>query len=59
MDTRVAQKALNFFLSDRFTFKGTDALPLLEIVTRLQQEINNGPTTDTQGGDTPEPSPGP
>ena len=40
MDKRIAQNALNFILSDRFTFSGEDFLPLVEIVRELQAGIN-------------------
>jgi hypothetical protein len=50
MDTRIAQNALNFILSDRMTLKGSDVLPLVEIVNALQQEVQNGPTPNPQDG---------
>jgi hypothetical protein len=50
MTPRIAQNTLNFLLSDRMTFKGSDTLPLVEIIRELQQELNNGATTDPQGG---------
>lgn len=52
MDKRIAQNALNFFYSDRFTFKGTDFLPLVEVVRELQaiagEPKGNPPSGDTQ-----------
>ena len=50
MDKRLAQNALNFFLSDRFSYKGTDFMPLVEVVRELQAIIG-GSETDTSGGD--------
>lgn len=47
MDKRIAQNALNYFLSDKFSFKGSDFLPLAEIVRELQGEIGGG-TEDPQ-----------
>lgn len=49
MDKRVAQNALNFLLSDRFTFNGEDFLPLTEIVRELQVILNDGAETNIQG----------
>ena len=54
MDKRIAQNALNFFLSDRFTFKGTDAMPFIEIIRELQAALGDGPETNTQDGAPPE-----
>ena len=50
MDKRIAQNALNFFYSDRFDFKGTDFLPLVEVVRELQA-LANGSKSDTSNGD--------
>ena len=50
MDKRIAQNALNFILSDRMSFKGTDALPLFEVINGLQQEVQDGLTTNPQDG---------
>lgn len=47
MDKRIATNALNFFLSDRFTFSGKDFLPLAEIIRELQAELD-GSEDDTQ-----------
>ncbi len=52
MDKRIAQNALNFFLSERFTFKGPDFLPLMEVVRELQADLLNGPAPDPKSGDT-------
>ena len=49
MDKRIAQNALNFILSKRFTFDGEDLLPLVEVVRELQADLN-GPETDGEGG---------
>jgi len=59
MDSRVAQNALNFILSDRFTFKGTDTLPLVEIITHLQKELDHGAEGNPQSGHTEDPVPRP
>lgn len=56
MDKRVAQNVLNFLLSDRFSFKGTDIPPLLESINALQKEINDGGTSNPQSGSTKEPA---
>ena len=52
MDKRIAQNALNFILSDRFSFNGGDFLPLVEIVCELQAVVNgqteNQPVGDSQ-----------
>jgi len=50
VDKRIAQNALNFLLSDRFTYKGPDTLPLVEIVRELTTAIGDGATTNTEGG---------
>lgn len=55
MDKRIVQNALNFFLSDRFSFKGTDTLPLVEIIRELQAQLGDGRETDTQDGAPSEP----
>ena len=55
MDKRIAQNVLNFILSDRFTFKGTDVPPLLEIIRELQAHLGDGQPQDSQGGNPPEP----
>ena len=54
MDKRIAQNNLNFLLSDKFSFNGTDFFPLLEIVRELQAVINDGPepAQNPQDGDT-------
>ena len=52
MDKRKTQNVLNFLLSDRFTFKGTDTLALLECVVELQREIANGDQANPQDGNT-------
>ena len=59
MDKRIAQNGLNFILSDRLTFSGTDFLPLAEFVRDLQAEIINVAAQDSQSGDTTEPPPRP
>ena len=50
MDKRIVQNTLNFLLSDRMTFKGSDTLPLVEIVRELQQELDHGTETNPQSG---------
>lgn len=51
MDKRVIQNTLNFLLSDRIKYSGTDIGPLLEIIRVFQTEINNdGTKTDLEGG---------
>ena len=50
MDIRVARNALNFFLSDRFTFSGEDFLPLTEVIRELQYEVAHGAEGDTSSG---------
>jgi hypothetical protein len=50
MDKRIAQNALNFLLSDRMTYKGPDALPLVEIIRELQKELDHGNTSHPQSG---------
>lgn len=59
MDKRIAQNGLNFILSERLTFSGTDFIPLAELVRELQAEIVNGTTANTQSGNTADPPPGP
>lgn len=59
MDKRIAQNGLNFILSERLTFSGTDFIPLAEFVRELQAEIINGAKANTQSGDTADPPPGP
>ncbi len=59
MDKRIAQNGINFILSERFTFSGTDFIPLAEFVRELQAELINVSTQDTQGGHTEGPAPGP
>ena len=56
MDKRIAQNVLNFILSDRFTFQGTDVPPLLEIIRELQAHLSDGAAQDSQSGNTQEPS---
>jgi len=50
MDKRIAQNALSYFLSEKFSYNGTDFMPLAEIVRELQAEVGNGTETDTSGG---------
>ena len=54
MDKRIAKNAYSYFLSKKFTFDGTDFLPLTEIVRELQQVIGDGEQTDTPGRHTEE-----
>lgn len=58
MDNRIAQNALNFFLSKKFTYDGTDFMALVEIVRELQATINES-AENPQGGTTPGTSPRP
>ena len=51
MDKRIANNALNYFLSKKFTFDGTDLMPLVEIVRDLQAIVKDGNPPDTQSGD--------
>jgi len=50
MNNRIAQNALNYFLSKKFTFDGTDFSPLLEIVRDLQTDIASGTTANQESG---------
>ena len=59
MDKRIAQNALNFLLSERFTYTGPDFLPLVEVVRELQARLDNGAETDQTGGVVQDPAPGP
>jgi hypothetical protein len=56
MQKRIAQNALNFLLSDRMTYKGSDTLPLVEIVRELQQELDHGTESNPQSGSSETPS---
>jgi hypothetical protein len=49
VDKRVASNALNYFLSKKFTYDGTDYLAITEIVRDLQ-EIIGGHTSDPESG---------
>ena len=57
MDKRVAQNAVNFFLSKRFTFTGEDFLPLAEVIKELQAVLN-GPEANPEGGHPEDPPSG-
>lgn len=50
MDIRVAQNALNFFLSKKFKYDGTDFMAIVEIVRELQAVVASGQAQDTPGG---------
>ena len=51
MHSRVAQNTLNFLLSDRTKYSGTDIGALIEILRELQDEIKqDGATSDTVSG---------
>lgn len=50
MDNRVAQNALNFFLSKKFKYDGTDFMAIVEIVRELQAVVASGQAQDTPGG---------
>lgn len=50
MDKRVAQNAINYFLSDKFSFQGTDFLPLAEIIRELQTVIGDGAEENPPSG---------
>lgn len=50
MNKRIAQNALNFILSDRFTFTGEDLLPAVEVVRELQVFLADGNQANSEGG---------
>ena len=52
MNKQNAQNTMNMFLSDRFTFSGTDLPAVLGIFRDLQADILNGPEADKTSGDT-------
>jgi hypothetical protein len=56
MDKRIAQNALNFLLSKRFTITGEDFLAVVEVVRELQTVTADGITPDTPSGDIKSPS---
>jgi len=56
MDKRIAQNNLNFLLSKRISYEGTDIMPLIEIIRELQTEIGDGQTAYEQSGDTQDPA---
>jgi hypothetical protein len=49
VDKRVASNALSYFLSKKFTYDGTDYLPITEIVRDLQEIIGES-TSNPEGG---------